>query len=101
MLRAVYGKRIGLALAGILAGAVMGLAFADVAHAGRSGGGGFHGGGGGGAVSTVAGVGGGAASMVGGVGGGFPRWRGRRFPYGRGLSFGCWFSRWELSYLPR
>src|SRR6516225_368228 len=47
MLRAVYGKRIGLALAGILAGAVMGLAFADVAHAGRGGGGGFHGGGGG------------------------------------------------------
>jgi hypothetical protein len=48
MLRAVYGKRIGLALAGILAGAVVGLAFADVARAGRGGGGGFHGGGGGG-----------------------------------------------------
>src|SRR5262252_7264846 len=48
MLRAVYGKRIRLALAGILAGAVMGLAFADVARAGRGGGGGFHGGGGGG-----------------------------------------------------
>src|SRR6516164_9732603 len=48
MLRAVYGKRIGLALAGILAGAVMALAFADVARAGRGGGGGSHGGGGGG-----------------------------------------------------
>src|SRR6516164_7039167 len=47
MLRAAYGKRIRLALAGILAGAVMGLAFADVARAGRGGGGGFHGGGGG------------------------------------------------------
>ena len=45
MLKAVYGKRFGLALAGILAGAVMGLAFADVARAGRGGGGGFHGGG--------------------------------------------------------
>ena len=48
MLRAAYGKRIRLALAGILAGAVMVLAFADVARAGRGGGGGFHGGGGGG-----------------------------------------------------
>jgi hypothetical protein len=49
MLRAAYGKLIRLALAGILAGTVMGLAFADVAQAGRGGGGGggFHGGGGG------------------------------------------------------
>jgi hypothetical protein len=48
MLRTVYGKRISLALAGILAGAVVALAFADAAQAGRGGGGGFHGGGGGG-----------------------------------------------------
>jgi LTXXQ motif family protein len=50
MLRAAYGKRITLALAGILAGAVIGLASADLAQAGRGGGGGggFHGGGGGG-----------------------------------------------------
>jgi hypothetical protein len=47
MLRAAYGNRIGLAIAGILAGAFMGLAFSDVAEAGRGGGGGFHGGGGG------------------------------------------------------
>ena len=48
MLRAAYSKLIRLALAGILAGPVMGLAFVDVAQAGRGGGGGFHGGGGGG-----------------------------------------------------
>jgi hypothetical protein len=50
MLRAACGKQIWLVLAGILAGAVVGLAFADAAqagHGGGGGGGGFHGGGGG------------------------------------------------------
>src|SRR5260370_22056082 len=44
MLRAACGRQISLALAVILASAVVGLAFADVAQAGRDGGG-FHGGG--------------------------------------------------------
>ena len=58
MLRAACGRQISLALAVILASAVVGLAFADVAQAGRGGGGGgFHGGGGGG--------------FHGGMGGGF------------------------------
>jgi len=50
MLKAVCGKQILMALAGILTGAFMELAFADVAqagHGGGGGGGGFHGGGGG------------------------------------------------------
>src|SRR5215475_8782080 len=45
MLRAGFGKQVSLALAAILAGAVVGLAFTDVAQAGHGGGGGFHGGG--------------------------------------------------------
>ena len=64
MLRAACGKRISLALAGILAGAVVGLAFGDLAQAGR-GGGGFHG------------VGG----FRGGIGGGFHWGHGWRFPW--------------------
>src|SRR6516164_2915386 len=79
MLRAVYGKRIGLALAGILAGAVMGLAFADVARAGRGGGGGFHGGGGGGFH------GGGGGGFHGGGGGGFHGGGGGGFRGGAGF----------------
>src|SRR5262249_58262675 len=50
MLRDACGKQIWLVLAGILAGAVVGLAFADAAQAGPGGGGGgggFHCGGGG------------------------------------------------------
>jgi hypothetical protein len=41
MLRAACGKQVSLALAGILAGAVVGLSFTDVAQAGRGGGGVF------------------------------------------------------------
>src|ERR1700730_17475705 len=63
MLRA--GCKPILALAGILAGAVAGLAFTDVAQAGHGGGGGFHGGGGGGFH------GGGGGGFQCGGGGGF------------------------------
>jgi len=76
MLRAACGKQISLALAAILAGAVVGLVFADVAQAGRGGGGGgggFHGGGGGGFHGGGGGGfhGGGGGGFHGGMGGGF------------------------------
>lgn len=74
MLRSACSKQVLLALAGIVAGAVVGLSFTDVAQAGRGGGGGFHGGGGGGFHGGGGGGfhgGGGGGFRVGGGGGGF------------------------------
>jgi hypothetical protein len=72
MLRAGCGKQIVLALAGILAGALEGLAFTDVAQAGHGGGGGggFHGGGGGGFRGGGGFHGGGSFHSAGGFRGG-------------------------------
>ena len=70
MLRVVYGKWIRFAAIGILAGAVMEIAFTDLAQAGRGGGGGFHGGGGG-FHGGGGGFHGGGGGFHGGGGGGF------------------------------
>ena len=81
MLRAARGRKISVALAAILAGAVVGLTLADVAQAARGGGGGgggFHGGGGGFHAAPAfhgGGFRGGSAFRGGGVrhGGGYHR----------------------------
>jgi hypothetical protein len=85
MLRA--GCKPILALAGILAGAVAGLAFTDLAQAGHGGGGGFHGGGGGGFHGGGGGGfhGGGGGGFHGGGGGGFHRGGGGGFHRGGGF----------------
>ena len=85
MLRAVCGKRISLALAGIFSGAFVGLAYVDLAQAGRvGGGGGFHGGmgggfHGGGGFHPAGGFQGGGFHPVGGFRGGGGGFRGGGF----------------------